>query len=796
MKDKHARRVNLRRKVLLILCVVLSLTIIGNFVISAGIVEKAQVSAFDREAFATTRGLQININNIIEKSFLPYTDIVNCEPVLDSFVENNEYVLYTYTTDANGAILYSSENAVEDGISSEELGKIVASGTEERIEDKKNEILYYILPLYSKNEVRDNVEVSQVGILVVAYPRTCITDPLNRLYAYNAVLASITFSCSFLLIFLLLTKWVTRPLQMLDEAIQKVSKKGFEGNSLNIRTNDEIGQITQSFNDMLEKLAVTTVSQNYVNSILLNMSEALFVIDKDKCIEKVNDAATNLLGYERNEMQGQLVDLLYAENEDNPFKKDNFIDVIADGISRNRETEFVDKNGKNISVSVNWSTIKDGAGNISKYVCTARDITDIKKAQSIVMYQANYDQLTGLSNRYNLVRSINKMLCDTNKKHVFIVIDLDKFKMVNDICGHSAGDKLLKQIAYMLRNAVDEYHLVARLGGDEFAIIMYDTDINQATEAMERLLKNVRSFSFMWGGKAFDIGMSIGAFEINQDGLDELTVFNAADRACYVAKKEGGNRLHVYTDEDEEIAETEEASMISIITEAFENNGFFLEYQSIMPLDDKDEVNMYEVLLRLRTKEGDVLVPEVFWSAVERYNKLLLLDKWVIHNFCKNYHKNAEKLLSGNQAQFNINLSRESLSSEQVFEFICQEFEKYEILPNSVCFGVAENCVISNLEDATTFINKLKDIGCKFAINNFGVGISSFMYLRLLPVDTIKINGGVIGEIDKSQVDLTIVKSINEIAHLLNITTIAECVQNKNILEKVRDLGIDYAQSN
>ncbi len=791
---KKQSGLNIRIKVVLILCIGLAVTIIGNFFISAEMVKDAQVSAFDKEAFATARGLQTNINSLIEKSFLPYTDIVNCEPLLDDFVSNNEHVIYTYTTDEKGHILYSSKDT-EDSINVERLQECILSGAEERIDDKVNGILYYILPLQEADEEDGKTIVARVGVLVVAYPRTCITEPLGKLYTYYAILACITFLCSFLLISMLITQWVTKPLQMLDVAIRKVSKNGFKENSLDIKTNDEIGQIARSFNDMLEQLAVTTVSQNYVNSILLNMSEALFVIGLDKHIEKVNDSAINLLGYDKEELLGQSVNLLYAEGADNPFSRDDFVDVIEDDISRNNETEFVDKQANTIAVSVNWSTIKDDAGNISKYVCTARDITEIKKAQSIVLHQANYDELTGLFNRYNLEQKIEKILTDTDKKHVFCVIDLDKFKMVNDICGHAAGDKLLKQIAYMIQNAVGEGNLAARLGGDEFAVVMYDADINEVTKRMENLLKDIMNFNFTWEGKVFNVGMSIGAFEMNRSGLDRLTVFTAADRACYIAKKKGGNRLHIYTEEDRELNEREEeASMMPIVTEAFENNRFFLVYQPIIPMGDQNDKRMYEVLVRLKTKEGIVLEPEVFLPSAERYNKLLLLDQWVIHNFCENYSSVIEKMCDGKSVQFNINLSSESLNAECFFEFIQQEFVKYNVSPEVMCFEVAENYAISNFLDAITLMKRLKEIGCKFAINNFGMGTSSFMYLRLLPVDTIKIAGGFIREIVNSPIDFAVVKSINEIAHLLNIKTIAECVENKDVLNKVKDLEIDYAQ--
>jgi len=645
-------------------------------------------------------------------------------------------------------------------------------------------------------EMTDENTASNVGVLVVAYPRSCITEPLNRLYRYNAVLALVTFVCSFLLIFLLITRWITHPLQKLDGAIRRVSRRGFKKeNSLNIRTNDEIGQIAQSFNNMLLQLDSTTVSKDYVDSILLNMSEALFVIDMDKLVEKVNDAAISLLGYSQEELQGQTVGFLYADKEENPFVQADYANLINNGELRNSETQFVTRDGGPIEVSVNWSVLKDDEDNVTGYVCTARDITEIKKAQSIMMHQANYDELTGLSNRYNLEIAIEKILNDADRKHVFIVIDLDKFKAVNDICGHAAGDVLLKQIAYMIKTAAGEGNLAARMGGDEFAIVMYDTDKETMTKVVEGLLDDIRKFNFKWDDKVFNVGMSVGAFEIDRPGLDRLTVVNAADRACYIAKKKGGNRLHVYTIEDKELSDRqEEASMMPVITDAFENDRFFLVYQPIKSLTEETKVGMYEVFVRLRMKDGTVLEPEAFLSSAERYNKLLQLDQWVIHDFCRNYYAVMEKFGCDKETQFHINLTGVSMNSDQFYAFISEEFEKYGIAPQNVCFEVTENCAVSNFVEVTTLMKSLKELGCKFAIDDFGIGMSSFMYLKQLPVDMVKIDGSFVSQMDASPIDAAVVRTINEVAHLLGIKTVAECVENAEILEAVKALGIDYAQ--
>lgn len=501
------------------------------------------------------------------------------------------------------------------------------------------------------------------------------------------------------------------------------------------------------------------------------------------------------MGYTQDELKGQSIGLLYVKENDNPFVNEHYQNLIENNKFRNFETEFKDKNDNIIAVSVSWSSIRDDDGRVTNFVCTARDITEIKKAQSIIMYQANHDELTGLCNRYNLENSIERILNDKDKQHVYVVIDLDKFKIVNDVCGHTAGDKLLKQIAYMIKNLVGESHMVARTGGDEFAIMFYDTHIQEALKIIEELLRTVHNYNFVWDDKVFNVGMSIGAYVIDNDVPDRMKVVKSADKACYIAKRKGGNCVHVFSESDmTENGVVDEESISQVVMEAFENNRFFLVYQPIAKSGNTAEVCRFEVLVRLITKDGNVLKPGAFLTTAERYNKLCVLDKWVIHNFCMSYDEITKNVNLNKNVRFHINLTKESLNTEGFFEYICNELTTYNVPAEAICFEITENCAVSNLEDVTNFMKKLIKTGCEFAIDNFGCGMSSFMYLRLLPIDMVKIDGSFISEIGNSEVDFAVVKSINEIAHLLNIKTVASWVENEEILEKVKEIDVDYIQ--
>lgn len=790
---KKKTKFNIRRKVLLILYVVLSFTIIGNFVISGALFERSQIRAFDKEAFATARGLQSNIDSLIEKSFLPYTEISNCEVLLDNFVKNSEDTLYVYTTDVDGNLLYASEGAVYGRISKSSLKEYIVSDKEYRIDDKKKDTLYYILPLHDTGKFEGQQVVSQVGAMVVAYPRECITEPVIRLYIYNAVLAAVTFIISLVVIFMLMTRWFTEPLQKLDAAINKVSRTGvIEKNALDIHTNDEIGQIAQSFNDMLMQLKVTTVSKNYIDSILTNMSEALFVVNKDMRIEMLNDAAVKLLGYSSEEIKGRTVESLYATSRGDSYKGQGSADAMTAGKLIDNEAVFRTRSGEEVSVSINWSAVTD-MGRLSKYICTARDVTDIKKAQDILMRHANYDQLTGISNRYGLEQNLERILKEGGLHHFFVVIDLDKFKPINDACGHAAGDKLLKQVAYMLKLTAGEDNMVARIGGDEFAIIFYNTDVETVSARIEELLTDVRNYNFAWEGKMFKIGMSIGAYEICEKGLDRLTVFSSADTACYIAKMEGGNKLHIFTEADREIGDkADEEIMMKTIVEALENSRYILKYQPIVPTNGSDSEYIYDILVKLMSESGEEIEPQQFMSIAGRYNKLLSMDKWTIHHFCENYSSIAG-MVKGVPC-FNINLSKDSISSEEFLEYVLEEMKTYSVPASAVCFNISESCAVSNFTDATKFIKNVRAKGYKFAIDEFGTGVSSFNYLKLMPVDIVKIDGSYMAEIGTSEIDAAVVKSINEITHLLGVKTIAAGVNNKTALAEVKKLGLDYVQ--
>ena len=408
---------------------------------------------------------------------------------------------------------------------------------------------------------------------------------------------------------------------------------------------------------------------------------------------------------------------------------------------------------------------------------------------------AIHDRLTGLYNRYEFDQRLKNSLDDAYKnsvEHVLCYMDLDQFKIVNDTSGHIAGDELLRQLSILLNEALDGEAFIARLGGDEFGIIIYNATLEEAKEKMQEVLSVVKSYRFSWQDKLFSVGVSIGMVPISSrcQNVNDLLVF--ADAACYTAKENGRNRIHSYENFSEEIVEHKnDLQWLDEINSALDENRFELFGQPIKQLHGEEELPHFELLVRIKDRSGKIINPMAFIPSAERYNKMPLVDRWVI--------KEAMFLLreimnQGEMCQFSINLSGQSLGDEELLDYIKSLFTQTEIPYESICFEITETAAISNLSKALIFIKELRTLGCHFALDDFGSGLSSFAYLRSIPVDYLKIDGQFVQDVHINEVNAKMVKSIHEIAYTMKIKTICEYVENRDIYDYLCDIGIDYAQ--
>ncbi len=428
-----------------------------------------------------------------------------------------------------------------------------------------------------------------------------------------------------------------------------------------------------------------------------------------------------------------------------------------------------------------------------------RDISERKHAEASLSYQKNHDRLTGLVNRYVFEHELENALATVrmqNKLHVLLYIDLDLFKIVNDTCGHVAGDELLCQLSNMMLNLFRENDTLARLGGDEFGVLLLNCNVETGNRIAQKLLDMINHYRFTWEGQQFVIGASIGLVEINKDSDSIVSLLGHADVACYAAKDAGRNQIKIYNSEDSESAQRHsELQWASYIPKALAEDRFLLMVQTITPLKaDNNLKPHYEILLRMLSEEGDLISPAVFIPAAERYNLMPAIDHWVVahvFNFLHNYARNNG---TKDLPVLAINLSGESMGSEELLAYIRAQFELKIIPAANICFEITETAAIGNLNEAISFIKSLKKLGCEFALDDFGSGLSSFSYLKSLPVDYLKIDGVFVKDIVDDPVDAAMVEAINQVGHIMKIKTIAEFVENGEIMDILRKLGVDYAQ--
>lgn len=441
-----------------------------------------------------------------------------------------------------------------------------------------------------------------------------------------------------------------------------------------------------------------------------------------------------------------------------------------------------------------WSPISD-LDYVNVY---GRDITERKKAEIDLSYQATHDQLTGLRNRYffeqYVAEEIEKIHQHDNDG-VLVYIDLDQFKIVNDTCGHVAGDELLKQLGAILRDLIRDSDVLARLGGDEFGLFLANCSLDKGMTIAEKIHAVINEYRFVWEEKMFQVGSSIGVVSVDQKTTSLVELMGAADVACYQAKDGGRNQIVLYRSDAESMAKRkDEMQWATEIPNALAENRFVLMGQPIVPLHKDGGSMHYEILLRMVGRDGEYIPPGSFIPAAERYNLMSVIDHWVVDHSIAFIRKLIDDGVFSEDVSIAINLSGDSIARPAFLHTIGNMIRESNIPPGVLSFEVTETAAISNLGDAVEFIRELKALGCEFALDDFGSGLSSFAYLKNLPVDYLKIDGAFVRDMLVDPIDRAMVRSINQIGHVMNIKTIAEFAESEDIIELLRGIGVDYAQ--
>jgi len=425
------------------------------------------------------------------------------------------------------------------------------------------------------------------------------------------------------------------------------------------------------------------------------------------------------------------------------------------------------------------------------------DVSQERRLQRALAYQATHDALTGLINRREFESRVNDSLLAAREnpelRHVLLYLDLDQFKVVNDTCGHQAGDRLLRQITSVVQTRIRTTDVLARLGGDEFGVLLADCSLETAQRIAENLRQAIRDFRFVWNERVMNVGVSIGLAEIDGrvDTLDD--VMSAADVACYSAKDSGRNRVQTYL-QGRAPERHREMQWVSRINRAFEENRFELLCQPIVPIRTGVEaLRHYELLLRMRDEQGRLVQPSEFIPAAERFNLMPAIDRWVVRQACQRLaHRRGEPRRE--PYMLAINVSATTLNDEQFLDFVVAELAGADLAPGALCFELTEGAAMTGLAAATHFITELRSRGCKFSLDDFGSGLSSFIFLKNLPVDYLKIDGQFMHNVTRDPVDRGLVEAIVQVCETMGIRTIAERVDSADVLARLAEIGIEYAQ--
>lgn len=523
--------------------------------------------------------------------------------------------------------------------------------------------------------------------------------------------------------------------------------------------------------------------------------DGIMITDTAGIIEYVNPRFTQITEYSVQESIGKKANFFRSKTTSDTTYNDLW-NSILNGNEWTEEVQNQRKSGTLYWAKVTIIPMTDMTGIVTHFIGIQVDITKSRAASKQIAYQAKHDMLTGLINRYEFEHQLTDAVCSAQGStltHALCFLDLDQFKIINDTCGHAAGDELLRQVAGLISVNLNPNDVLARLGGDEFAILMRNCRLKDAIVAANEVLDKVKKFQFIWKNNSFSVGVSIGIAEISHNSGNTSEVLIHADLACYAAKDLGRNRVHVYHQNDKLLtARDGEFRWVNEIKEALNENRFELYAQPIVALSAPNHKFVFEVLLRMLDKNGKLIAPGIFLPIAERYNLSQPIDRWVFERTLDWMQSNSQQLNKFDH--ISINLSGASLGDETLLQHIMQEVNRSKVLPQQIMFEITETAAISNLANATVFINTLSDFGCQFALDDFGSGLSSFAYLKQLPVNTLKIDGIFIKDILTNPIDAAMVKSINEIGHLMKLKTVAEFVENDAIKKKLEDIGIDFAQ--
>ncbi|HZT03176.1 MAG TPA: EAL domain-containing protein [Steroidobacteraceae bacterium] len=559
---------------------------------------------------------------------------------------------------------------------------------------------------------------------------------------------------------------------------------------------------------------------------LQSIGDAVISTDADGRIEYINPVAETLTAWTLEEARGRPIgEVLSLVNEITREPIENPLLCVLGGAETSAPADhsvLVTRSGHEVAIQESAAPICDRQGRVIGAVIVFHDVTKERRLKRALSYQASHDALTGLINRREFDNRLHAAVLSAQRgegTYALLYIDLDQFKVVNDTCGHQAGDRLLRDVTGLLQSRVRASDTIARLGGDEFGVLLEGCTVEQSTRIAEGIRQAIRDYRFVWGATTLSVGASVGVVQITAETESVANVMSAADIACYAAKDEGRNRVHLYESDGISHPRHREMHWVARVTRAAEEDRLELYFQPIRPIGRAGATAFHELTVRLRDDDGRLVSPGEFIPAAERYNVMSVIDRWVVERAMERLREWAgrgellEAANAGGRAAARagaearpvrdlagtrlpllaVNLSGTSLNEQSFIDFVLQQVGD-ATLAQALCFEITETAAVTNLSNATFVMRELKARGCKFSLDDFGTGLSSFMYLKTLPVDYLKIDGQFISHIADDAVDRSMVEAICKVGKALGIETVAECVDSQAVLDELRRIGIDYAQ--
>ncbi|WP_287023882.1 EAL domain-containing protein [Vibrio sp.] len=519
----------------------------------------------------------------------------------------------------------------------------------------------------------------------------------------------------------------------------------------------------------------------------------MLTIDEHDCIQAANKFTSKILGYDNLQLLGRKLQTLYAQTTQisaleklrQPQKKHALV--------ARREIQYIDNTGQLVWIRENIRQIPE----TRQLLIVGEDITETHLLAEQLEYQAYHDGLTGLYNRYHFEKQIVTALKEVKgniRAHALFYLDLDQFKLINDTVGHEAGDAAIVYSAELLEQLIPDKATLARTGGDEFAILLRDCDEEEVKQFSQSILKGFNQSQFMWRGIHFNLNCSIGIRKIDYTAKSAQGVYAQADTACYLAKEEGRNRAHLYSTDDENFRHRElEMACVNQVYDALANDRLELYAQPILDITPSPSDKLhFEILVRLRDQNNELMSPGIFMPAVERYNLAHLIDREVFKQTLAWFEARPDTI--DKLGRCSINLSGQSMGDKDFIAFLIDLLQHTSVPTEKICIEITETAAVGNMQQASQLFTRLKQLGCKIALDDFGSGLSSFAYLKTLPLDIVKIDGCFVRDMHQDEVDYILVQSIHNLVKQLGKQTVAEFVENDEILSCLMELGVDYAQ--